>query len=131
MPPGTWKQTERDVALLFASDAIRNVLSGKNNVSDSGGRRAGDAIIPSLNKLDIPYLIEVKFRKSNSTIKRALQTYKDSISNGSKENFVHVERLKGTKKVYALCVSEKWAKKICEFFVNELKKEAENQNGQS
>ena len=120
-PPSTWKTIESEIALLFSKKAIRNPLSGTNNVDDKGERRSGDVIIPELNELNIPYLIEVKFRKSNSTIKRALQTLKDSISNGSEDNFIHMERLKGTKKIYCICVSESWAKRICKFFIEEVK----------
>ncbi|MCX6707221.1 MAG: hypothetical protein NT001_03710, partial [Candidatus Woesearchaeota archaeon] len=67
MPNATWKQREREIAEMFGTS--RNPLSGSNNRADDGSKRQGDILYSFA-------IIEVKLRKDNSTIKRALETKK-------------------------------------------------------
>lgn len=56
---GGWKQTERVVAGWFGT--VRNPLSGRNNVDDSGARRLGDIVYKHA-------VVEIKRHKTVSMI---------------------------------------------------------------
>jgi len=107
-PPSTWKQIEREIADLFGGH--RNPLSGSNNVADDGSKRIGDV-------LNVGALaIEIKYRKSISSIKRAEATRKDiKTRKHSCTNWIHIERMNGNKKTLLVACDIELFKKICKF----------------
>jgi len=73
-------------------DSSRNPLSGRNNISDSGERRPGRAKV---------------------TAEEAKKL---------KKPWIHIETLKGTKKIFCLCMSKEDAKECIKY----LRKKWEN-----
>jgi len=107
-----WKQRERDIAREFF-DSSRNPLSGRNNISDSGERRPGDVIYSYA-------LVEVKLRQKHAALSRAKVTAEEAKK--LKKPWIHIETLKGTKKIFCLCMSKEDAKECIKY----LRKKWEN-----
>lgn len=100
MPPSkTWKNQERSICREFFG-VERNPLSGANSRHDDGTPRPGDCLYPNA-------LIEIKYRKVISSIKRAMKTRDEA--NKLKVPFVHIERMYYSD-LYNITVTEELAK---------------------
>lgn len=90
-----WKGRETFVGQRWFNGVTRNPLSGRNNRNDDGSKRLGDILYQ-------PAIVEVKLRKENAVIKRALETRQLARDNGLP--YIHLESLLGNKDVWALCL---------------------------
>ncbi len=89
-----WKGRESFVAERWFN-TTRNPLSGRNNRNDDGSKRLGDNLYQQA-------LVEVKLRKKNAVIERALETRE--LAEANDIPYIHLESLLGNKQVWALCV---------------------------
>lgn len=97
-----WQQKERLVASWFKT--VRNPLSGRNNVDDSGGRRCGDVIMGY-------GLVEVK-RKKALSMKDAKDT--QQLARARNLPWAHMEFQTGTPSLVQITLDYENAKIICE-----------------
>lgn len=99
-----WKAAESEIAFWF--DTSRNPLSGRNNRNDDGSKRLGDALY-------LPAVVEVKVRKGNAIISRALETRALAESKG--KPWIHLERLLGDRSVTVLALPTPLAERVVRF----------------
>jgi hypothetical protein len=85
-------------------------------------------VVPELEDINHPYLIEAKLMKRNAVIKRALETENLAIKSGV-EDWFHFERLNGNAKIITITVPEYWAHAIVEFILNDILEREEKRGG--